>query len=164
MKVYFDLDAVLADFDRGVSELCHMQTPRQGGVSAADDDAMWAAIRDVEHFYDRLELMPGGKELFDYAYSRLGPDCQILSGIPKPRRGILTAGEDKTSWCHRLLHPNVKVNIVYREQKKNFCTGPNCILVDDLESNIRDWRSFGGTGILHKDAKTSLEQLQRILG
>ncbi len=161
MKVYFDLDSVLADFNRGVVELCGLPTFNQEEATKQSDDAMWAAIRDTAHFYDRLELMPGAREMFDLAYNALGADCQILSAIPKTKRGILTAGEDKVNWVHRMLHPDIKVNIVYKEEKKKFCTGADCVLVDDLEANIEAWRSCGGTGILHIDAKSSMEQLRK---
>lgn len=163
MKVYFDLDSVLADFDRGVYELCKMEPLNQTDASAQTDDAMWAAIRDTNHFYNRLELMPGAKEMFDFAYGLLGDDCQILSGIPKAKRGIVTAGEDKISWSHRMLNPDVTVNIVYKEQKKEFCTGKDCILVDDLATNIIAWEQCGGAGILHKDSENSMNQLRRLL-
>lgn len=163
MKVYFDLDSVLADFNRGVLELCHLQPEDQSVATEQSDDAMWAAIRTVDHFYDRLEYMPGAKEMFDFVYERLGDDCQILSGIPKAKRGIMTAEEDKINWSHRMLHPDLKVNIVYKEQKKEFCTGKDCILVDDLAGNIRSWEQCGGTGILHLDAETSMKQLKNFL-
>jgi hypothetical protein len=48
----------------------------------------------------------------------------------------------------------------YKEEKKNFCTGKDCILIDDLEANIDSWRSYGGTGILHKDAESTLRILE----
>ncbi len=172
MKVFFDMDAVLADFDRGVNEMCHMKTPNQEmeyndetkDEYEAKDEAMWAAIRNTDHFYDRLEPMPGALEMFAYAYGRLGREnCQILSAIPKPKHGVVTAREDKINWCHRLLGPDVKVNIVYKEQKKDYITGADCVLVDDLFRNIKEWIQYGGTGILHKDAETSMKQLKNWL-
>ncbi|MCC8121745.1 MAG: hypothetical protein LIO42_07175 [Oscillospiraceae bacterium] len=163
MRVYFDLDSVLADFDKGVRELCNMEPLNQIEGPVQNDDAMWRAIRDVDHFYARLELMPGAKELFEFAYGLLGDDCQILSGIPKAKRGITTAGEDKISWSHRMLNPNVTVNIVYKEQKKLFCSGEDCILVDDLAANIVAWEQCGGMGILHRDSETSMRRLRELL-
>ena len=44
-KIYFDMDEVLADFNRGVRELCHME-PVEQSVSTKEDDALWAAVRD----------------------------------------------------------------------------------------------------------------------
>lgn len=148
-KIYFDLDGVLADFDRGVHELCGIDSPVHRDDQGFDDREMWDAIRRIEHFYDKLDLMEGAKELFDELYARYGDRCEILSGIPKPRRGITTAGEDKTQWVRRMLSEDVRVNIVYWEEKADFCSGPDCILIDDKDTNIRAWRDIGGTGILH---------------
>ena len=80
-----------------------------------------------------IQLMPGAKELFDAVYQKYGDKVEILTGIPKPKRNITTAAEDKTNWVHRLLGNEVKVNTVLREEKKNYCTGPDCILIDDLK-------------------------------
>lgn len=44
-----------------------------------------------------------------------------------------------------------------------YCTGPACILIDDMEKNIQEWTEFGGTGILFKDAGDARKQLE-ILG
>ena len=149
-KIYFDMDGVLADFDGGVTKLCGLRPVKQGEHrSKEEDDLMWEKIREVDHFYDKLEPMPGAVELFLELYEKYGDKCEILTGIPKPKREILTAGEDKISWAHRILMPELKVNIVYREEKKNYCTGEDCILIDDLKSNIEDWKNHGGTGILY---------------
>ena len=101
-KIYFDMDGVLADFDRGVRELCGMEPPEQGVRSKAEDDRMWEEIRKVGHFYDKLELMPGAKEMFDAVYGKYGDRCEILTGIPKEKRKILTAAEDKRAWMKPL--------------------------------------------------------------
>lgn len=135
----------------------------QANASEKAGDAMWAAIRDTPHFYDRLAFMPGAKEMFDYTYGQLGDNCQILSAVPKAKRGIVTASDDKINWVHRLLGENVKVNIVYKEQKKDFCTGKDCILVDDLATNIAAWERNGGTGILHIDSEASLRKIREMI-
>jgi len=161
-KIYFDMDGVLADFDRGVEELAGFSKLDQSDASAGQDDAMWEAIRAVPHFYDKLELMPGAREMFDYIYSNYGDRCEILTGIPKPKRGIATAGEDKIAWMHRVLAAGIKVNVVYKEEKKSFCKGEDCILIDDLERNIDEWKSNGGTGILHKSSEETLRIIKNL--
>ena len=162
MKIFFDMDGVLADFNRGVIELCHMQPQDQENEDEEYTNSLWSAVRDVDHFYDRLEMMPGAKKLFDNAMKISNGNCEILTGIPKPKRGIITAGEDKIKWVRRLLSPDIKVNIVYKEEKKNFCTGRDCILIDDLAANISAWNTAGGTGILYSNAEQVMKELSEI--
>ena len=160
-KIYFDMDGVLADFDRGVWELCGMDSSLQNGQQdAAYDDRMWEKIRKVDHFYDRLELMPGAKEMFDALWGKYGDRVEILTGVPKPKRGILTAGEDKIAWVRRNLSPDVRVNIVLRAEKIQYCTGPETVLIDDLERTVREWQEKGGTGILYVSAEITLRTLR----
>ena len=162
-KIYFDMDGVLADFERGVRELCGMEPARQDQTwTPGSDDAMWVAIREAEHFYDRLEMMPGAKELFDRLYERYGDRVEILTGVPKPKRNIPEAGDDKTRWVHRLLGEDIRVNVVLREEKPNYCRNRDCILIDDFDENINSWEESGGTGILFttaEDAKKTLEEM-----
>ena len=162
-KIYFDMDGVLADFDRGIKELCNMKPlPQSEDQPVGYDDELWSRVRESGHFYDKLEMIPGAKELFDYVYSKNGDKCEILTGIPKPRRGITTAGDDKIKWVRRLLSENIKVNIVWREDKPNFCTGKDCILIDDYELNIREWENCGGTGLLFTDAFNVLKMIKEL--
>lgn len=159
-KIYFDMDSVLADFDRGIKELCGLPVIPYGQETKEQEDAMWNAVREVGNFFDRLEPMDGALELFGAVYERYGDRCEILTGIPKAKRGIVTAGSDKTSWTHRLLSPDIVVNVVYKEEKKNFCTGADCLLIDDYEANIRTWEEYGGTGILCKSPAQTLRLLR----
>ncbi len=163
-KIYFDMDGVLADFDRGVIELCGLTPLSQnsGECDKEKDDAMWAEIKKVEHFYDVLELMPGAKEMFDALRDKYGDKCEILTGIPKPKRGITDAAEDKIRWVRRLLSEDIVVNIVFSEEKPRYCTGKDCILIDDRVDNVRDWNEMGGTGILHVSAAETMEKLKSI--
>lgn len=163
-KIYFDMDGVLADFERGVKEICGVTPPDQNAKhhKPGDDDEMWEKIKATKHFYDYLELMPGAKEMFDLLYEKHGDKCEILTGIPKPRRGIKTAGEDKTAWAHRLLARDVKVNVVFREEKPQYCSGPGCILIDDMQRNVRDWNAMGGTGILFVSAEETIKRLREM--
>ena len=162
MKIYFDMDGVLADFNRGLQELCGIDKVDQEHSNEETDTAMWAAVRKVEHFYDRLEPVPGSVDLFMKLYQKFGRDCEILTGIPKPNKNIANAGEDKTIWVHRILSPDVVVHIVFKEEKKNYCTGPDSYLVDDFTPNITDWEKCGGTGILFHSAEGAEETFRKL--
>ena len=88
--------------------------------------------------------------------------CEILTGIPKPKRGIVTAGDDKRAWVRRLLSKDIVVNIVYREEKPRYCSGKDCVLIDDFGKNIKEWEAIGGTGILSKSAENTLARLREL--
>lgn len=158
------MDGVLADFDRGVRELCGLNPVDQSKSTNAQTDRLWEEVRKVPHFYGKLQPIESASEMFMRIFEKYGEACQILTGIPKPRRKIENAGEDKIEWAHKFLSPDVKVNIVFREQKPEFCRGAQDILVDDYDRNINEWKSHGGTGILFFNTKQTSDELRRILG
>ncbi len=163
-KIYFDMDGVLADFDRGVEEICRVKSNKQESENPEADRLMWESISKTDHFYDRLEPMPGAIELFCFLFEKYGDRCQILSAVPKPHRNIPTAREDKINWVKRLLPEGVIINLVYRAEKQDFAKNRNCILIDDYQINIDEWTKSGGTGVLFETAELAKETLQKILG
>jgi hypothetical protein len=52
-----------------------------------------------------------------------------------------------------------KIFVPGKHLKKQYAN-PNSILIDDTESVINDWNEAGGIGILHKNAKTTIETLK----
>ena len=156
-KIYFDMDGVLVNFDQGVEEYCKMDVPVQG-IGASKHDYMWSKIREIDHFYAKLKPLEGAIELFNLLNKKYPGKCEILTGIPRPDKGIKHAGEDKKEWIKRYISEDIPVHIVYRIEKKNYAK-KGAILIDDLESTIKDWNACGGFGIYHQ----SIEETLRIL-
>lgn len=150
--IYFDMDGVLADFDRGVSELLGLEPIDQGNHTAEQDEVMFAKMRECGHFYGKLEPFEDAVKLFWDVFAKYGDRCRILTGIPRPSRGIDSAAEDKRDWVHRHLPEGVIVNAVLRVEKPKFVTGKNDYLIDDFTRNISEWENAGGTGILCRNA------------
>ena len=75
---------------------------------------------------------------------------------------MVGASEDKIAWVRRLLSDKVVIHTINREQKPEYCTGKDCILIDDLKRNIEPWEELGGTGILHIDAESTLRKLREL--
>ncbi len=161
-KIYFDMDGVLADFNRGVAELCGIAPPLKQDEDPVEDEIMWAHVKEVPHFYDKLELMPGAKEMFDLLYKKYGDKCEILTGIPNERRGLKDVAEDKIKWMRRLLSEDIVINTVRKANKKDYVKGGGYILIDDLEPTVETWNALGGTGILHTSAAETLEILKKL--
>jgi hypothetical protein len=159
-KVFIDMDGVLVDFEGGVEKMLGIAPPPPGGKRLEEDDRlMWERMKTVEHFYDRLEPMPGAVEMFNRLYERFGGNVEVLTGVPKPERGITTAAEDKINWVHRILSEDIKVNPVRRRDKYLFCKGRDYILIDDLKDNIETWQKAGGTGILHISPEETMKKI-----
>lgn len=111
-KIYFDMDGVLADFAKGVKDLCGIDAPPQDGSAEEQNDRMFEAMRKVDRFYLKLEPMEGMVELFRELRGLHGDRIEILTAVPKPHRHIVGAGEDKTEWVGRYLDGDVRINIV----------------------------------------------------
>ena len=148
--IYFDMDGVLADF-KGYLEKHNIPYVPHDTKDKQADAYMWECIKGVERFYYQLEPMPGVLELFQEL--RREYRCEILTAIPKPHWGLEGTAEDKKAWVAKYLGEDVAVNIVYREQKKDFAKHRGCVLVDDLKKNIEEWNVYGGTGILFEGAE-----------
>lgn len=151
-KIYIDMDGVLADFEKGVREHC--------GIGTEDDEKMWAAVKNVDHFYYKLEPISGTIEMMKSLIDKYGDKCEILSAVPKARRGIIHAEEDKREWIRKYLGNEIVVNLVHDwTEKLPFCTGEGCILIDDRYENILGWREVGGTGILFHNATDAHDEV-----
>lgn len=162
-KIYFDMDGVLADFDGGVSEILGLTPVRQENHTAESDNLMFGKMKEADHFYRRLKAMEDSVELFNELYGRYGSGVvEILSGIPSPKREIHTAGDDKIAWVKEYLPEGVKVNVLLRRDKVNFCRGREYVLIDDFSVNVRDWEKAGGSGILFVSPDQVREDLNRL--
>ncbi len=162
-KIYFDMDGVLADFENVVRNLCVIEAYSLNDKKPEGyEKLLWEKISGINNFYDKLGILPGAKEMFDAVRSAYGDRCEILTGIPKPYKGVKTAAEDKISWMRRILSEDIVMNIVYRDQKKDYCTGPDCVLIDDYKKTIKQWRELGGTGIVHVSPEETMKELERL--
>ena len=158
-KVYFDMDGVLADFDKGVQELCAMKPNPLQEDDPKYQKKMFEAIARVDHFFAKLEPIPGMPELFDDVLEVYGKNLEILTSIPDPKYGIKHAEEDKKKWVKKYLGKGIKVNVVSsRKEKLEFVKGRGYVLIDDYQKTVVEWNKAGGTGILFKDpVSTELE-------
>ena len=57
--------------------------------------------------------------------------------------------------------PGTKL-ILARSTDKQKYADENSILIDDRPSNIDQWRSQGGIGILHVSAEDTIQQLKKL--
>ena len=148
--IYLDMDGVLADFAGGVRDMLGIDAEYQ----LADPDRraqMFDLINHYDGFYRKLKPVDGGLELLEDLKKRY--DVEILTGIPGPEAGVPNARENKMAWIRQYVDDDVTVHTVVRGDKRIFCTGRNCFLIDDNRKNLEQWQNAGGTAIEFTTAK-----------
>lgn len=159
-KIYFDLDGVMANFDKAV--VLHT------GLHYWDrtESNIWDWLNDVPKLYFNLEVLAGSLDMFNRVVEARGlTDVEVLTSLPRSIGETRTADKDKREWVKQFMHPTVTVNtVVGGRNKVNFLQdNPGALLIDDWHLNIDKWIASGGVGILHVDPASTIEKL-RVLG
>ena len=150
MKLYCDVDGVLADFDNGTKRY----------TSKFSNN--WEDL--PPNFFSELDKLENSKEFVNTLKKMFKDNFYILTAIPKPHRGEISkrAKKDKINWLEKNFNiPRNKIIVVYREQKQNFAN-PNSILIDDTPVNVQEWNNQGGIGILFKNHNQAINQINSI--
>jgi hypothetical protein len=148
--VYLDCDGVLADFDAGAAQVLGMPPAAfQRKFGAA---AFWKALARAPDFFAELPLMADARAL----YAAVKPlDPVILTGLPRGN----WAAPQKRRWAERHF-PGVPVITTMAALKREHCH-PGDALVDDRDQHRGLWEAAGGVFIHHRDAATSIAELDR---
>lgn len=151
-KIYVDMDGVLTDFDKRYRELF--------GVPASDRtnfEENFRTLIDGKQF-ETLEPRSGFVTLKNYLETLNIPKCILSSTGRKEKHADVS--RQKMIWLanHNVNWP--KVFVPGKHLKKAY-SNSNSIIIDDTQSVIDDWIESGGVGILHKDAKTTIETLKK---
>lgn len=149
MKIYLDMDGVLADFDQGYE--------RHFGVRPCKilDNVDWEAVRSIPGFYENLPAMADMRLLYDYV-EHLRPT--VLTGVPKD---VPEAPRNKIAWVRKHLGEKVPV-ICCASREKSMYAGPGTVLVDDWEKYRHLWLAKGGRWVTHRSAVESVRQLREM--
>lgn len=154
--LYLDMDGVVADFDKYAFK--KLGVPPSGGVYEPD---VWAKLVENPRLYRDLEKMTYADELVKQCknFARIeNHKLLFLTAVPK-NNDVHWAFYDKVMWA-LARYPDIPVHFgPYGKDKHVHCI-PGDILIDDKESNISDWVAAGGLGILHKNLKSTLDELE----
>lgn len=142
--IYLDMDGVVADFNSFASNAIGREIG-WGGDDLSNEE--WSKLAAIPRLYFQLQVIPEGRQLVELALS-LSKDVKFLTAIPR-RSTISSAEADKREWLS-LHFPGIPMEIgPHSHQKHNWCK-PGDILVDDRESNIKDWSAKNGMAIFHQ--------------
>ena len=152
-EIYSDMDGVLTDFDKAFMEVSGGIFPSEYEKSFGKD-GFWKLI-DAEgaEFWEEMPWMVDGKNYWNYI-KEYNPTL-----LSSPSRSS-TSRLGKRLWVKNNL-PDTKLILAQAKDKQNYAQS-NRILIDDRPSNIDQWRSQGGIGILHTSASDTIKQLKEL--
>lgn len=164
MKLFLDMDGVLADFDSAQSSA--LEAMRSMGASEKEvrDEKFRMLIRPG--FFRNLPVMAGARELVRGVTGIIGSRPHILSspmslrGRPEVRERCVS---EKQEWLQKNF-PGMFDETVF-EKEKHLYASPGTILIDDRVDNTDRFTEAGGMGLLYTgDVTDALEKLRDISG
>ena len=153
-KIYSDMDGVITDFEESFKKYSDGMTPEEY-ESKFGRNEFWKLIdkKGKVGFWVGMPWMSDGKEYWNYISKY---DVELLSSPSYSDTSRL----GKRLWVRNNL-PGIKLNLARAADKQNYAA-PNHILIDDRVSNIEQWKSQGGIGILHTSTASTIKQLQKL--
>ncbi|CAH2600993.1 conserved protein of unknown function [Rhodovastum atsumiense] len=149
MKIFVDMDGVLADFDAGHVRVFGYRPDKLA------DNVDWQKVRAVPGFYLNLPPMPDMREL----WAAVAPhDPIVLTGVPP---SVREAPDNKRAWVRKYLGSHVEVRCC-RSKEKCLHAAPGDILIDDWEKYKALWIGKGGRWITHTSASTTIRALRTL--
>jgi 5'(3')-deoxyribonucleotidase len=152
--IYFDMDGVLANFDKGAEEAIGTNNIYKFEF-VYGQDAFWAALNSRHDFFRNLEMMPGARRML----SAVPRDrVKVLTALPKSDRAD-SVRRQKQEWAQTHLHYSIPVITCLTHEKPDYCK-PGDVLIDDRAVNKAKWEAKGGRFIVHTDVENTLAQLK----
>ena len=121
-KIYFDMDGVLAEFQKEKS----IEEVAQPG------------------YFRTVKVMENMFKAFMELYNDPGFDVKVLSSVLHK-----TAAEDKFAWLQTLLDNQIRredcIFVPYGEKKSDYILNPSVhdVLIDDFSLNLHQWHGIG---------------------
>lgn len=163
-KLFVDLDGVIVDFFNAAPFITKGKINDNMFNLLQVKDGWDLLYEHGEEFWQRLKWTYDGKVLWDYVKNH---NPYILSAFPHSEfanhehREFAIYG--KIKWVTEKLgdHMIDRTIICHKDEKQLFANGN--ILIDDYEKNIINWINYGGIGILHTDAQSTINKLKGVL-
>ena len=155
VKVYLDMDGVLANFFEEYAKLAGVKSYRD--VPPAKVDPTLDKMVGTD-FFARLPKFPVTDKIIDISVQAAGSYGIISSPL---RNDFANSEKHKREWIKKHLNPQpTEIFITPRKEKHavNADGTPN-VLIDDRGSNITAWENAGGIGVKFQADEDSLKKI-----
>jgi 5'(3')-deoxyribonucleotidase len=190
IQFFFDMDGVLADFDKSIEEnkryaevkdakkalfdYIQKEHPEVKHMTTIDDvkvflpqgneelKSLYDTVHDLIHEIAEEKGFFINLPIMDGAKDMLEAASQLSGKLPN----ILTAPVD-SEWCAdekrqwMIKHFNGLFDKMYVDKKKEkYATSKSDVLIDDRKKYVNAFTEGGGSAILHSDSKSTIEQMK----
>lgn len=156
-KIYVDMDGVIANFQKKWIELYGLDPEMTHKHKKDGKEKFKKFVEDKE--FAVLELMPDAKMLIEYLNDKLEDIPKEILSSTANEKYFDNISQQKNVWLNR-NDIDWKPNYVPGKSHKYTYAEKGYVLIDDDKQNIEDWNKAGGTGILHRDALTTIALLK----
>lgn len=154
MKLFFDMDGVLSDFQSHFKK----HYPQYDNLWDLSDEVFWPLVKAIDNFWEDLPLMPHAEELFKFANENF--EVEILSSPSSHDHRSYGA---KIEWLEKHFSAyDFPINLVTQKYKKLFAE-KGALLIDDQEQNCVEFKENGGQTIHFQDGLTTLNALKALV-
>lgn len=167
MKIYVDIDGVLANFSKAAAAKLGIEYPKQYEFLLWDE--LFSRLprgkfynEIVGHdFWENIEPFPYADEIVKVVNHQSHGNWEFLTK-PMQDAGCYSG---KFSWVKKHFPKHLqKLNIVNGSKAKCCCSNTD-ILIDDSPNNITEWRNAGGIGLRwveHTDDFDSIDYIEKL--
>ena len=147
MNIYLDMDDVVADF-KGYAESI-LKKKVENGIRFPDNE--WSRLRDNPRIYRDLKVKDGADELVHFCQEwclRNNTSLYFLTALPR-KNDIPYAPYDKVLWARKHFRGIPVFLGPFSGDKWKHCEEGD-ILIDDRESNCKEWEAAGGKAFMYR--------------
>lgn len=157
IKIYVDLDGVLADFAGAVKERFGKE------MAQIPKNVLWSKVQHYndshEPWFYSLPKMHDADVLWQFLVQNF-KNIEILSASGTTPRD---ASGQKKAWVGEHFGWDVKTNIVLSAKEKAAFAAPNTILIDDTARAVNPFIQAGGMAVLHTNTRSTISALNVLM-
>ena len=152
MKVYVDLDGVVADFERAFNDTY----PAKLSSLSHDELAEYKKNFAKEGVFGSLPVFQGSKRFIE-SLVKMGHEVEILTAVSE--YDSAENAKQKAKWVKTHLG-DIKFNWVKKSHEKAKFAGPGVLLIDDRDKSIVPFKRAGGLTIKHTKFSDTLKKMK----